>query len=304
MIKKNSLSFALSLSKGKILVTLLLFITTQGYAMNITKIVIPAAGFGTRFLPFTKAIPKEMLPLINKPALQEVVQEGIASGVHSFDIIISKQKPHIKEYFSRNPALEKELARTGKSDALTEINSIIDHNSFNYIVQDKMLGLGHALLMAKKSVGNQPFGVILPDDIVFAEIPCMAQLIKVAQEYNATVIAVMEISGDEISSYGCIKPGAYLTDDIMLIDDIIEKPKPSRAFSNLGIIGRYVFTPAIFQAIEAIAPHAQGEIQLTDAITYLVKQGHKVIAYKIKGKRFDLGRPAGWLAANIYLGTQ
>ena len=272
--------------------------------MSISKIVIPAAGFGTRFLPFTKAIPKEMLPLINKPALQEVIEEGIASGVHEFELIISKQKPHIKEYFSHNTALEKELARLGKAELLKDINSLIDNNSFNYIIQDKMLGLGHAVLMAKKAVGNEPFGVILPDDIVFADVPCMLQLMKIAQEYNATVIAVMEVEGDEISAYGCIKPGKALSDDVLLIDDIIEKPKRSQAFSNLGIIGRYVFTPAIFDAIEAIAPHAKGEIQLTDAITHLVKQGHKVVAYKIKGKRFDLGRPAGWLAANVYLGAK
>lgn len=272
--------------------------------MSITKIVIPAAGLGTRFLPFTKTVPKELLPLINKPALQEVVEEGIASGVTDFHIIVSNQKPEIKSYFTPSKELEATVANSGKEKLLESYNAMANEANFYYLIQEKMLGLGHAILMAKKAIGHQPFGVILPDDIILGETPGMQQLIDVAHEHNAMVIAVMEVDGDEISAYGCIKPGANVTDDIVEIQDIIEKPKPHEAFSNLGIIGRYVFTPAIFDAIEAIAPHASGEIQLTDAITHLIKQGHKVLACKIKGKRFDLGRPPGWLAANIHLAMQ
>ncbi len=270
--------------------------------MSISKIVIPAAGLGTRFLPFTKVVPKELLPLINKPALQEVVEEGLASGVNHFYLIVSEDKPQIEEYFTRNDQLEEILQRNNKLRLLQQTNELIEESVFHYINQPEMLGLGHAVLMAKTAVGTESFGVILPDDIIVGEQPGMKQLIDVATAHNAIVVAVMEVPIEQISAYGSIKPGKTIGDGIVEVVDIIEKPKPEEAFSNLGIIGRYVFTPAIFDAIEAIIPQSKGEIQLTDAIAYLAKKGHKVLAYKIKGRRFDLGRPPGWFEANMYFG--
>lgn len=269
---------------------------------NISKIIIPAAGLGTRFLPFTKAIPKELLPLINKPALQEVVEEGIASGINNFYLIVNKDKAAIREYFTRNTALDAILAKHKKLDRIKEINEIIDTADFHYIEQPQMRGLGDAIFRAKEAMANESFGVILPDDIIVGDQPGMQQLMHVAKEHNAIVVAVMEVPPEQISAYGSIKPGSAITKDILNIVDIIEKPKPEKAFSYFGIIGRYIFTPAIFDAIATIAPQATGEIQLTDAIAHLAQSGHKVVAYVIKGRRFDLGRPPGWLEANLYLG--
>jgi UTP--glucose-1-phosphate uridylyltransferase len=269
--------------------------------MHISKIVIPAAGFGTRFLPLTKSVPKELLPLVNKPALQEVIEEGIASNIHDFYLVINEDKAAIQHYFNPNVSLKTKLHQ---HSSLAATNNLITQATFHYVHQPEMRGLGHAILMAKQAINNEFFGVILPDDLIFHSTPGIKQLINIAQEHNATVVAVMEVPGEEISSYGSIKPGNYITNDIIEILDIIEKPTPDKAFSQLGIIGRYIFTPAIFDAIEAITPHARGEIQLTDAIVHLAKKGHRVLAYKIKGQRFDIGRPAGWLAANINLGMQ
>lgn len=293
----------MNIQKRLYFITLLTSCIAQGITMNVTKIVIPAAGYGTRFFPITSSVPKELLPLINKPALQEVVEEAIAANMHNFYIIINKEKKAIQHYFSSHRSLEKSLQQNQKR-GLQSINHILANANFHYINQPEMRGLGHAVLMAKKAINNEFFGVILPDDLIFHEQPGIGQLAAIARQYNATVIAVTEVSDEQISAYGSIKPGASITNDIIEVTDIIEKPAPGKAFSNLGIIGRYIFTPAIFGAIEAIAPYATGEIQLTDAITHLAKTGHRVLAYKIKGKRFDIGRPLGWLEANIYLGLQ
>jgi len=272
--------------------------------MKISTIVIPAAGFGTRFLPFTKTVPKELLPLVNKPAIQEIVEEGVRSGIQNFCIIISEDKQPIKSCFTHNTKLEAALEKSDKSPLLAPINQLIDQCTFSYPVQQEMKGLGHAILMAQDQIQDDYFGVMLPDDIIVGEQPCMKQLIEVAQREQAAVIGVMEVPLQEISAYGSIKIGKTLQEDLVEVVDIIEKPKPSQAFSNLAIIGRYVLPSAIFDAIKTITPHASGEIQLTDAITYLAQNGHRILAYKIKGQRFDIGRPAGWLAANAYLGHE
>ena len=279
-------------------------IAQEGIDMAVTKVVIPAAGFGTRFLPITKSIPKEMLPLLNKPALQEVIEESLASGINHFCLIMNENKPEIKDYFTENPEFRSMLQKAGKKHYLKELSELIAQSTFTYIKQPEMLGLGHAIQMARPVIKNEMFGVILPDMVVFGDEPCMKPLVKAAQEHQATIIAVMEVPIEEISSYGSVKIGKKLTDNLMEISDVVEKPNPQDAPSNLAILGRYIFTPAIFDAIEAIAPHAKGEIQLTDAIALLARQGHKVFAYKVSGKVFDLGRPQGWLAANIFLGLQ
>lgn len=276
----------------------------KGLDMTVRKVVIPAAGYGSRFLPITKSIPKEMLPLLNQPALQTVIEESIASGLNHFCLVMNDNKPEIKDYFSYDFTFRSRVQRNGKGDLIADLEKLISHAQFTYIKQAEMLGLGHAIMMARPAIKKEMFGVVLPDMVVFDDEPCMKPLVQAAQEHGATVIAVMEVPMEEISSYGCIKIGKKFSDNLMEITDIIEKPQPEQAFSNLAILGRYVFSPAIFDAIDLTAPHASGEIQLTDAIALLARQGHKVLAYKVTGNIFDLGRPQGWLAANIFLGLQ
>ncbi len=276
----------------------------KGMNMKVSKVVIPAAGYGTRFLPITKSIPKEMLPLLNKPALQEVVEESVASGINHFCMIMNDNKPEIKDYFTPDPAFRDMLAQSGKEHYVKELNELLEKTTFSYVKQPEMLGLGHAILMARPVIQNELFGVLLPDMVIFGDEPCMKPLVEAAQEHEATVIAVMEVPWDDISSYGSIKIGKKFTDNLMEIDALIEKPKREDAYSNLAVLGRYVFTPAIFDAIEETAPQAVGEIQLTDAINLLVERGHKVLAYRVDADIYDLGRPQGWLAANIHVGLQ
>ena len=271
--------------------------------MRVTKVVIPAAGYGTRFLPVTKAIPKEMLPIFNKPALQIVIEESVASGVTDISIIVSEDKEAIKNYFTRNTAFESMLKRAGKLDRLGNLNELIDQCQFSFINQPEMLGLAHAISMAKDHIDNEYFGVILPDMVVFGQDPCMQGLVQAAQKYEATIIGVMEVSAEEISAYGSIELGDKVEEHLIELTDVVEKPNPDKAYSNFAIMGRYVFSPVIFEAMEHI-PLVKGEIQLTDAIAYLAKNGHRVLAYNISGKCFDLGRPHGWLEANLFVGLQ
>lgn len=274
---------------------------TKGVSMDITKVVIPAAGYGSRFWPITKEIPKEMLQLLNKPALQVIVEEARLAGISESIVIVSENKTSIKQYFTEQPAFQSRVQKANKTNLTRELETILNSMAFTYINQPTMRGLGHAIMLAKEAIGSEYFGVMLPDDVSFEE-NTMKEIARIAKEEAATVIAVMEVPLKEISSYGSIKPGRQITDNLIEITDVIEKPKPHEAYSNLAITGRYAFSPAIFQALEATAPHASGEIQLTDAIALLARQGHKVLAYKVSGSRFDLGRPHGWLAANIYLG--
>jgi UTP--glucose-1-phosphate uridylyltransferase len=295
--------------KRKFLSIALLFsFCVKGIDMNITKVVIPAAGLGTRFLPITKSLPKEMLPLMNKPALHYVVQEGIDSGINHFCLVVSETKDAIKHYFSPDPALHAHLAKHNKLYYTQELDDIIKRAQFSYPLQKEMRGLGDAILMAKPHIKEgEFFGVILPDDLMFCspeELPALKQLIEVAEREQAIVIAVMEVPMKEISAYGCIKIKSRLSDDVVEVEDIIEKPKPDQAFSNLAIVGRYIFSHHIFAAIEQTAPSSNGEVYLTDAMVRLARNGHKVLAYKLKGTRFDTGRPEGWLAANNYVGQE
>lgn len=286
-------------------IALLTSVLAKGIDMNITKVVVPAAGLGTRFLPITKSLPKEMLPLMNKPALQYIVQEALDSGANDFYMIVSETKDAIKHYFSPDPALHAHLATHNKLYFTHELDEIIRQATFSYPLQKVMRGLGDAILMAKPHIKeNEFFGVMLPDDLMFCapeELPALRQLIEIAQREQATVIAVMEVPMKDISAYGSIKIKSTLSDDIVEVEDIIEKPKPHEAFSNLAIVGRYVFSHHIFNAIEQTPPAPNGEVQLTDAMVYLARNGHKVLAYKLKGTRFDTGRPEGWLAANNYV---
>lgn len=270
--------------------------------MNITKAVIPAAGLGTRFLPYTKAIPKEMLPILNKPAIQLIVEEGIASHIKEFNIILNDDKQAIKNHFSAQPILEQTLKATGKESLLNSINTIISNAHFNYIPQPVPLGLGHAVLMAKQAINNEYFGIFLPDEIMTGKIPALAQLITMAQKYNASVIGVQQVPQEKVSSYGIIDIKKELENNVFEVAHLIEKPTIDQAPSNYAIIGRYILSPRIFNSLETIAPGAGGEIQLTDGIADMMRNGERVIAHVIDTTRYDIGIPAGWLNANISVG--
>lgn len=273
--------------------------------MNITKAVIPAAGMGTRFLPYTKTVPKELLPILNFPAIHYIVEEGFQSGIHDFYIIANEHKKMIFNYFGPNEILNHFLTKNGKSALLKKIHELTEQTHIFYVEQEKPLGLGHAILMAEKQIDNQYFGILLPDDLFLGTEPALEQLIKIAQEQNASVIAVQEVSEDKVSSYGVISIKHKITDNLFEIDDLIEKPNKEDAPSNLAISGRYVLSPAIFKSLSLIKPGAGGEIQLTDGLKHMLKQGHKIFAYKIKNStRFDLGTPQGWLEANCAIAQQ
>jgi UTP--glucose-1-phosphate uridylyltransferase len=270
--------------------------------MDIIKAVIPAAGLGTRFLPATKAVPKEMLPILNKPAIQYIIEEGIASRINQFLIITSREKAAIANHFDYAPELEQLLKQTNKQDKVAALDKIISAAHFSYIRQPEPLGLGHAVLMARYSIGKEYFGIFLPDDLIIHDTPALAQLIAIAQQERASIIAVQEVPYDMISSYGVIAIKKQITSQLFQVSHLVEKPTAKDAPSNLGIIGRYVLSHKIFDSLDAISPYAQGELQLTDAIAHMLNNNEKVFAYKIQGTRLDIGTPLGWLKANIMLG--
>ncbi len=270
--------------------------------MDVNKVVIPAAGLGTRFLPATKAVPKEMMPILDKPAIQYIIEEALLSHVKQFFMITSRGKAAIADHFDFNPCLEEILKERGKESLLKNLNTILRSAFFTYIRQSEQLGLGHAIAMARHSIGKEYFGVCLPDDIIINKSnPGLAQLIKVARQEKASVIAVQEVPMDSISSYGVITIKKQITPNLYQVAHLVEKPDPKDAPSNLAVIGRYVLSHKIFDAIDEITPYSSGEIQLTDAIVNMMSNNEKVIAYKIQGQRFDIGNPVGWLKANIGL---
>jgi len=267
--------------------------------MKIRKAVIPAAGFGTRFLPATKAQPKEMLTVIDKPLIQYSVEEAVSSGIENICIIISRGKSPIEDHFDKSPELEFFLQAKGKTDSLEEVQRISNLAEFCYIRQKEALGLGHAILMAEKFIGNEPFAVLLPDDIFDCRPPAVRQVIDVYEEYGSSVVILKRISKEETKMYGVIDP-EKVRPGVFKLKDMMEKPGPEKAFSDLGIIGRYVFNPDIFDAIKKTKPDHRGEIQITDAIKILLKK-EPVYGYLFKGQRYDAGDKAGYLKATIEL---
>lgn len=263
------------------------------------KAVIPAAGLGTRFLPLTKNSPKEMLPLLGKPAIQYVVEEAVDSGCDDILIITGRGKTSIEDHFDRAVELEHHLKEDGKNEDLERVREIADLADIHYIRQKEPLGLGHAVLCAKKHVGDEPFAVLLGDDIVFSETPCTKQLFDRYEETGSSVIAVERITPEQAPSYGVVDVDRP-TDGgrLQRIDDLVEKPAPEDAPSDMGILGRYVLTPEIFEDIEQTSPGVKGEIQLTDALRRLRKR-QDLYAYDFEGKRYDLGNKMDWLKTNI-----
>lgn len=267
--------------------------------MKIRKALIPAAGFGTRFLPATKSQPKEMLSVVDKPLIQYGVEEAVQSGIESIGIVISRGKSSIEDYFDRSPELEQFLEEKGKSDFLEQVRRIASLAEFCYIRQKKALGLGHAILMGESYIGQEPFAVLLPDDIFDCPTPCTKQLIDAYSELGASIIVLGRVDEEGTKKYGIVKP-KQISERVFQIEDMIEKPGPERAFSDLGILGRYVFHPDIFEAIKKTDPDKGGEIQITDAIKILLET-KPVYGYLFEGKRYDAGDKLGLLEASIDL---
>ena len=269
---------------------------------KVRKAVFPAAGLGTRFLPATKAQPKEMLPLVDKPLIQYGVEEAIHSGVQNMIIVTGRGKTAIEDHFDVSFELEQTLESKGKKDLLAIVRNVSDMINVAYVRQKEALGLGHAVLRAKELVGIEPFSVILSDDVIDAEIPALRQLLDVYEFYGAPVVALMEVPGDAISAYGVVdaEPVAHngSKDRLFRIRNMVEKPKPGDAPSNLAIIGRYVLTPEIFHSIESIEPGSGGEIQLTDALKHLLRN-RPIYGYRFEGNRYDAGDKLGFLKATV-----
>jgi UTP--glucose-1-phosphate uridylyltransferase len=270
--------------------------------MRVRKAVFPAAGWGTRFLPATKAQPKEMLPLVDRPVIQYAVEEAVAAGIEQVIIVTSSQKRAIEDHFDLNFELEHLLEERGEIELLRQIRHISDLAQVAYVRQKEQLGLGHAVLMAKELVGHEPFAVILSDDVVVGQRPCIGQLIHAYHQTHGSVVAVMEVPPEETRRYGVIggSPEEGHGARLWKVDRVVEKPAPGEAPSNLAIIGRYVLTPKIFDKLEQTHRGAGGEIQLTDAIEALMQE-QPVHGYAFEGTRYDAGTPMGWLKASVEL---
>ena len=265
--------------------------------MKITKAVIPAAGRGTRFLPATKAVPKEMLPIVDTPTLQYIIEEAANSGIEDILIITGRGKRSIEDHFDKSYELENELRRTGKNDYMEQIERISSLANIHYVRQKDALGLGHAIHCAKSFVGHSPFAVLLGDDVVYNDVPCLKQMIDVFDKYSCSVLGVQQVPHSAVSRYGIVKAG-LVEDRVYRVTGLVEKPKPEDAPSDMAVLGRYIITPEIFSVLENTAPGAGGEIQLTDAL-YALSQIQPMYAYNFIGRRYDIGNKLGFLKATV-----
>lgn len=269
-------------------------------SLRIRKAVFPAAGLGTRFLPATKAQPKEMLPLVDKPLIQYVIEEAVSSGVDIITIVTGRGKNAIEDHFDVSYELEQVLEKRGKLDLLEEVRSVSNMVNLTYVRQKEALGLGHAILVARESIGHEPFAVLLGDDIIDSEVPCLKQMTNLFEKLQASIIATCEVPLSDISSYGVIRgtPVEGFGGRVYKVHDVVEKPPADEAPSNMAIIGRYLLTPEIFPILEQTRSGRGGEIQLTDAIRSLLAQ-QPVYAYKLEGRRYDAGDKLGFLKATV-----
>ena len=265
--------------------------------MKVRKAVIVAAGWGTRFLPLTKSQPKEMLPLVDKPLIQYSVEEAINSGIEQIVIVTALGKRAIEDYFDRSFDLEYFLEKKGETERLQEVQALSDLADVCYIRQKEQLGLGHAILTVKGVVGDEPFAVLLPDDIIDSEVPALKRMLKVYEQYGTNVVAVERVGDEDVRKYGIIEP-RRVSDGIYEIKGLVEKPEPAQAPSDLGVVGRYILMPEIFDALLVTPPGKGREIQLTDALQLLLKQ-QIIYAYELEGVRYDVGTPLGWLKATL-----
>ena len=262
----------------------------------IKKCLFPAAGYGTRFLPATKSIPKEMLPIVNKPLIHYGIEEGIRAGIREFGFVTGRSKRAIEDYLDYQPEIENSIKGSSKEKLLEETTKIINESVFTYVRQKEMKGLGHAILTGEPLIGNNPFAVVLADDLCEGEV--LSQMVKLYEKFKCSIVAIEEVPKEETSKYGVIA-GNEIEKGVFMIKDMVEKPEPKNAPSNLAIIGRYILTPDIFDILRDTKPGKGGEIQITDALLTQAKKG-MVIGYKFKGKRFDCGSVDGFIEATNY----
>ncbi len=270
--------------------------------MKVKKAVIPAAGFGTRFLPATKVVPKELLPIVDKPTIQYIMEEVASSGIEEVILITGREKGSIEDHFDTSTELENYLKKKGKDDLLQMVQRISEMVTLVAVRQKEPLGLGHAVLCAKKIVGEEPFAVLLGDDLIDAEVPCIRQMMELYQKLDGAMVAIQKVPKSETHLYGIIK-GKRMEDRLYRVEEMIEKPRQGEAPSNLAIIGRYILPPQIFEALEKTKPDQRGEIQLTDAIREL-NRNLPVFGYEFIGDRYDAGDKLGYLQANIAFGLK
>lgn len=266
---------------------------------KVTKAIFPVAGLGTRFLPATKSVPKEIMTLVDRPLVQYAIDEARAAGIKEFIFVTSRGKGALEDYFDNAPQLEQELRRRGKDELLEILKSTnMDSGEIAYMRQHKPLGLGHAVWCARRLISNEPFAVILPDDVIAADQPCLAQMVEAWEEHQGNMVAAMEVPDEQTSSYGILD----IKDDmgsLVSTKGMVEKPKAEDAPSNLAVIGRYILTPTVLQKLNKKKPGAGGEIQLTDAIADAREDGEEVFGFRFKGQRFDCGSKAGFLQATV-----
>jgi UTP--glucose-1-phosphate uridylyltransferase len=263
----------------------------------IKKAVIPAAGLGTRFLPATKAQPKEMLPIVDKPTIQYIIEEAVNSGIEDIIIVTGRNKRAIEDHFDKSVELEMLLERTGKHDMLKIVESISNLVDIHYVRQKEPLGLGHAVLCAKKFIGNEPFAVLLGDDIIDSDVPALRQMMEQYNQVQSSILGVKDVPRSEVNKYGIVDYAGQ-SGELFAVKGLVEKPAIEKAPSTQAIIGRYILTPAIFDMLEEVKPDQKGEIQLTDAIDRLLSK-ERIYSYVIKGKRYDVGDKFGFLQASI-----
>lgn len=265
--------------------------------MNVKKAIIPAAGLGTRFLPATKAQPKEMLPIVDKPTIQYIIEEAVASGIEEILIITGRNKRAIEDHFDKSIELELQLENTHKTELLEMVRGISNMVDIHYIRQKEPKGLGHAISCAKTFVGNEPFAVMLGDDVVDSEVPCLKQLINCYNEYKTSILGVQQVPKENVCKYGIVD-GIHIEDRVYKVKGLVEKPSIEEAPSDIAILGRYIITPDIFDILENTPPGKGGEIQLTDALGILIKN-QAMYSYCFEGRRYDVGDKLGFLQATV-----
>ena len=266
---------------------------------KVTKAIFPVAGLGTRFLPATKSVPKEIMTLVDRPLVQYAIDEARAAGIKEFIFVTSRGKGALEDYFDHAPQHEQELRKKGKTDLLDTLQATnMDSGAIAYIRQHKALGLGHAVWCARRLIGNEPFAVILPDDVIAAEKPCLQQMVEAYEETGGSMVAAMEVEPSKASAYGILDTSEY-RGDLVKVRGMVEKPATDEAPSNLAVIGRYILTPTVLQNLNKLKSGSGGEIQLTDAIAREIEQDRDVHGFRFSGQRFDCGSKSGFLQATV-----
>ncbi|MEO9515946.1 MAG: UTP--glucose-1-phosphate uridylyltransferase GalU [Paracoccaceae bacterium] len=269
---------------------------------KVTKAIFPVAGMGTRFLPATKSVPKEIMTLVDRPLIQYAIDEARAAGIKEFIFVTSRGKGALEDYFDHNPILEQELRKRGKNELLETLqNTNMDSGAIAYIRQHKPLGLGHAVWCARRLIANEPFAVILPDDVIAAEKPCLQQMVEAYEEVGGNMVAAMEVPPEKASSYGVLDVREDLG-SMVSVQGMVEKPEADKAPSNLAVIGRYILSPQVLSNLNRLKSGAGGEIQLTDAIADEIDQERDVYGFRFRGQRFDCGSKSGFLQATVAFG--